>query len=714
MRLNGHTIRLVLTITCPCVLLPAMAAAQALSPSDSTAMVQPASADVTDILIGKGAKGPYFLSWKNIESEGETVIVSGRKLMRGPDYTIDPASGTVAFAESVPQDAIVRITYRQVPGKSTTNGGGIDLPVNMRLLDRDDANLDVLGFYKAGDGKSSPSGSGVIGLSGGMKLGENSDFTSMFMINQGDSNQPNKGVLPDRSAMKLGTQTSVGGLLFKGSFARVGEQFAGSKQYGLQHAKELLDLAAVWGKESDVVSASFTYKEQEDLGGAQKGTAQTTSEQKVVLNLPSAPKLTLSHTTNEKEHSSGASSGISTDAIQLEQTFGAKTTAVAAVEKSELTSGQSKDNVDTTRVGLHSTAIDKVELRGGIAWKESEQYGSETGIDVGVKAAPGNRVKIDANFSNVNSELRGEQTKTAVKVVSNPLDRVDLVADYTSLNAQTGGQTATAVKMTARPMDRMKLEASYSGKQFDQRADEAQRAVRLEAQPASYIKVSAGMAQKDTGDLQDTNQEARLEIAPSDKLRIATAYRETNNGQSVTTIRDYSGQVKPAEFLQVSGAYKNRESTSAEELNTTSLGLALEPFKTFKITGQYARNPEDKKGNIQRLNSASLGLQMRLGVFGISGGYSEREEYMAGLTSLEKEVGVHVPMFGHGRLTTGLKMAEAVQLAEQSTVTYSIGYTHIIGSSFSLSLAGELTRYEQDLMLQQEEYKATAKLGLKF
>lgn len=707
MSLNKRIIRLWLAFACLGIVTLAPIVAQSLSASNIDS--------ITDVFIGKDTKGPYVLNWNNVETDSEMVIVSGRKLTRGQDYTIDYASGAIAFSEPLPQDAIIRVTYKGLPEKSKSTGGGLGAPLSARLLESDKISLDATGFYRGAGAATAREGTSVFGLSSSMKLRQDSDISSTFLITNGPLSQNGEtpGLL-DRAALKLGAATNIGGLSFKGSLARVGDQFGGSKEYGLQHAKELLDLSAAMGKPTDVVYASFSYKEQEDIGGAQKGAMQSTSEQKVVLNLLDESKVTVSRAANERETANGAASGTTTDVIQLDQGLGQKTTATASMQMAETNTGGSTSETKTSRVALQSSAIDKVQFQGGVTWKDSGQAGTETGVDLGMRVTPTGKMSVDANYSNVDSDVSGQRTTTGLRIAANPLDRTELVADFSTLETDTGGQIAAGVKVATRPVEQMKVEASYAGKQIVDGADEQQRALKVEGVAANYVKISAGLGEKEIGEQQQFSKEAAVEVAPNDRLRLATGYKMSGDGENENTTRDYSGMLKPVQNVEVSGSYRNRDYAGNDELNSRALRLALGQAGVFRLTGQYAYNPEDNNGNVQRFSSTALGIEMRVGILGITGAYTEKDEYVANSLSQEKQVGLSVPIFGYGKLSTGFRLAQAFALSEQDTYTYSIGYTHIIGSSFSLSLTGELTRLEAESLVPQDEYKATAKLGMKF
>jgi hypothetical protein len=114
------------------------------------------------------------------------------------------------------------------------------------------------------------------------------------------------------------------------------------------------------------------------------------------------------------------------------------------------------------------------------------------------------------------------------------------------------------------------------------------------------------------------------------------------------------------------------------------------------------------------MGSRSVGVAMRLGVLGLSGSYTQNEEFATGLAATRQEVGLDVPLFGNGRLSTGYRAASALGPLSQTTVTYMVGYTHSIGSRFNLNVSGELEQREMSAVGREQEYRATAKLGVKF
>jgi hypothetical protein len=282
------------------------------------------------------------------------------------------------------------------------------------------------------------------------------------------------------------------------------------------------------------------------------------------------------------------------------------------------------------------------------------------------------------------------------------------------LDTVDGGNTSAAFKVAAKPIDAMKVEGTYSEKQVIQGDNELQRGVRVEAQPAGFLKVSAGIGEKETGAQLATSREAGVEIGAGDKVSLKSSIRQCFDGPAATLVTDCSGAVKPVDGIELAGAYKDRQSTIAEELQSKMLRVAIGQANAFRLTGQYVYNPEDNQGKVERSLCQGLGLEMSLGRLGLCGSLRQKDEYLIGRLSFEKEIQLKLAIFRYGRLTTGWKLAEALAATEDAITTYSFGYTHMIGSSFNLSVMGELMRSQREAVLADEEYKATAKIGINF
>lgn len=778
MRSRKSAVWLALAVACSISLFcPSIASAQMLA-SQSNNFAQQGYDIINDVFVGCDLRGPYMLSWKNIEQGTDDLMISGRKLVRGQEYTIDCASGMIAFQEPLARGVTARVTYHKLPGKAVQNGGAVSMPLNAKLLNSDSGSLDLLGFYRGADGKSGAAGSTVFGLSGERKLGDKSTVSTAFITSQGDDKSGAQTGLMDRSMLKLGTSSSFGQLAVKGSIQMVGQNFTAAKDYGAQQSKSVTDLSGAWGKPTDVVYASFSYKEQGDTAGVQKGANQTNTEQKLVVNLENAPTLSYSHVTADNHTAAGQSSGTATDTYKIDQKLGSKTTAGASFQKTEGTGASTAGAADSTRFSIQSTALQNVSLRASMVQTQSDNNGASSGMDLGMKLTPTKNTTLDASRQTLTSDQNGQQTKTSLALVTSALNRVQLrtslvLADSTNAGSQStmdvglnvapskqlslqashnmvdsdqnGTQSKTTVALAAGQGQPLSLNANYTGtdstqagqqtglnvnmkaklgvanieggygdKQDDTGKLEESHTVRINAKPADFMKVSAGLADKVTPSSQQSNMDAKVEISPNSRISLAHAYSQSVNGTSISTVRNYTGQIKPFACVEIAGGYKNRQSTAGNDLDTTNVKLALGSAKCVKITGQYAYNPEDQSGIINRVETRGVGLDMKLGILGLTGGYTQNDEYATDRLTREAQVGLKLALFSHGNLTTGYKLSEAIADTQQSTVTYSIGYTHIIGSSFNMSVSGEMTQYQQESAAAKGDYKAVAKLGMSF
>ena len=119
---------------------------------------------------------------------------------------------------------------------------------------------------------------------------------------------------------------------------------------------------------------------------------------------------------------------------------------------------------------------------------------------------------------------------------------------------------------------------------------------------------------------------------------------------------------------------------------------------------------------MQHYNSTTLGVVTHVGSLGITADYTEKDEYQLKRFSDERGVGLEMPMFGHGHLTTGCKITRLLDSSEFSARKYSLGYRHSAGSDLNLSLTGNYTQYLRNkaVLQDQDEYTAEATIGFRF
>lgn len=631
---------------------------------------------VTDVIVGHNNKGPYSLTWTNFDPASSVVVVNGRTLKRGADYNIDPAKGVIAFNSVLVNDAIVRVSYQVQPGKSKKATVGPNIPITLKLRESATGNLKVTGLFQ-GDSKNPDFGKSIVGI-GGDRTWAASKFTSRFLVSQ-RNDSGGTGDTWERSALDLGGSTSVGKLKFSGSYLHAGADFGGAKEYNTGVGKETMTFATAFAP-TKTVQANASYVSTEETAGGNKGNRTVTNAQSVVYTGLTSTKLSLSHATSDLSTTAGH-----------------------------------KDLLSTTGIQLSSTAIKRVTLRSAMTQKNSELTGAERLFSAGVSAKPIDKIDLNVDWASLQNKAVGEQISTDVKVIAAPAKQVAIQAGFSDVNSTVAGQTTkTNVAVQATALRTFQVKASAAGTTTNS-SRQFQRDFSVSGTPARFAKLMAMFSQKGINSMDDVMKGAELTLTPLRRTRLVAGYKYAESGPRVLTIHDYFAETKPWGFVSLAGSYRQRDLNIAEAPDTASVTLSVAPVRLFTLTGEYQSNPEDKNGAVQAFNSKTVGMSTRIGSLGVETGYSERDEYLTDNMSDERRLSFALPVFGHGTLITGCKLARMLG-GDQEARTYRLGYQHTIGSDFSLSLSGNYTQYLQNKVFQPEkaEYTAEAALGAKF
>ena len=632
--------------------------------------------EVTDVIVGHNTRGPYSLSWTNFDANGISVIINGRSLKNGADCKIDTANGIISFDSILINDAIARVSYRTLPGKSKRAAGGTSIPVTLNLRSGATGSLRMTGLYAQDDPNNPNAGKSIIGL-GGDKAWGSGKLNSMFLISQSNEGSGSGGGLWDRAAMKLGGDTSIGKLKFTGSYLHAGDQFGGGKEYGTDVGKELINLATAFAP-TKTVQASASFLSAEDKTN---GSRTVTNEQNLVFTPVLSTQLAFKHSI------------------------------------SDLTApGGIQDNVSTSGVALSSTAIRRVTLRSSMMQKTSDLAGAEQAFSAGVTAKPVDQLNLDIGYGTLENNAVGHQASTDVKVTAAPIKQVAVQAGYSGVDSTKLGQfTKTNVAVQATPVKNVQIQGSMADN-VENSNQQFSRDVSVSSTPAAFAKLTAMFSQKGINSLDDVTKGAVLQLTPGKRTRLSAGYRYAETGPRVLTIRDYLAETKPWDFLSLSGTYRQRDLRASDMVDSASMSMSLSPTRFFALKGDYQSNPEDKTGAVQNFNTTSVGLTTKIGSVGVETNYFQKDEYAVDTLSDERGVGLALPAFGHGQITTGCKLGRTLGSSDLGTRTYSLGYRHSVGSDFSLSLTGNYTQYLLNKMLQPDktEVSAEASLGVKF
>ena len=221
---------------------------------------------VQDIFVGNSTPGPFALRWNSIEANTETVSVNGQPQLRGIDYTLDPAAGTLTFAHALPGSTAISVTYTLVPGQSQRSGGGQTIPLSVDLLRNQNSyfSLDALG-KQATDTSSNL----TLGIGMGWHGGQHSQFSSRFVYSPTSASEANRSA--DKTGLSLGGSADAGHWgQFSLGFSRAGAGLDAGSGSGFQSGRQVLTLGSTLTP-TKMVQAQLSFSRSDAM--TQTGTA---------------------------------------------------------------------------------------------------------------------------------------------------------------------------------------------------------------------------------------------------------------------------------------------------------------------------------------------------------------------------------------------------------------------------------------------------------
>jgi hypothetical protein len=702
-----------------------------------------------DVIFGTGAVGPYNASYKPINQFSESVSVDGKVQQRDFDYSIDYAAGSVTFKKAIGASSAIRVEYSYDPTKATSVRAPVSIPLNLDLVKKQNGGLSFTGLYKQGDRNvQNTSDLVVYGLTGDKKLGQGSNLTSMFLFNPDTSSQDNSDPFSDRSAMKFGGSTKSDKFQLNTSYLRVGEKFAGAKDYNLQQGVEAMDLSAAFAAGKSL-NLSSSFNRTEALAGDKKGEAVSTSQARAVLTPNAGSKLTLAHTQVDKDSQTAADVKTVTDSVLLEQKLSTKMSATATHDSVTTDAGSNANNVTTNQLVLNAKPSDNLAITSRVTQKDSSTDGGQVGYGMAIKAAPSKTMSIDATMNQLTADTTGKAAAETFNLVANPSKLLNMEMKLAHSNTDAGGdEMVHHLKIVSAPRSDWRLELGLNGRnasaqddfartfllsttavkntsvqfnwadsQSDVSGDQQTQGVRVVSTPFRIVTVSGGLSQRQTLSSTDINRDAALEVRPFKNTTVAGAYRETTtNGTVVAKTQEVSASTKPGSFIQLSGGFKNRATVGQEDLNSVNAAIQVDTGTLLKLTGSYATNPEDNKGVVQRVNAQSVGMKTDFGRVKVKGSYTFKDEYLVCTRGQQTDVGLDYRMSPSSLLTTNYSIDQHEDTSLLQTHVYAIGYTQNVGSRLNLYLTGRMTTYEKDraVLDDQTDYEAEARLGMKF
>lgn len=379
--------------------------------------------------------------------------------------------------------------------------------------------------------------------------------------------------------------------------------------------------------------------------------------------------------------------------------------------------------------GVFSAGFSRAGAGADTGGDGSFQSGREV-LTLGSTLTPIKTIQAKLSFSHSGaagstaSAADAASTSTSFALLVTPTDKTKVQADLTQASTGTSGTTQTAaVSVNTQATKMLAVSAAFNGQDQPGTASDSQTmSLKTVLTPSKTYSLQTAADQSRLGTATTNQQSVTLALNPKSTVQLNAGFslrqKSTDGADTVQTSEaTASGSLRPLPMLEISGSYKSRlapaSDTNPNDLFDTSVAqVAFTPFKTVKLTGTYAQNPDDGTDTLQRLAQRGVGLETHFGALGLSGGCDWSRTY--GTPDVEQTI--------HAAL--GLRFSNATQLSvgyqtQQNLLdasvplatAYTASFTHTLGDRFSLSLTG---KRQQAATSASPDYNASASLGLKF
>ena len=516
----------------------------------------PVGERVTDVIVGRNSRGPYTLSWTNIDPSSVIVVVNGITLKRGEHYNIDCEKGVISFNSIVKNDAIVRVTYSTTPGKSQRNTGKVNIPVTLNVFQRQDASLQVTGLYMQDDPRNPDVGKTIVGVGGEKKWAQTKLSSQVFLSQRSEgetrTSQTSSG---SGSAFRLGTESNFGALKVFGSLTQAAEGFAGTKETGIAAGKRTSEMLVTFSPDSKL-QASSRLQQVENLTAA--GGKSVVQEHNLVVKPSEETRIALSHTVAEASQSSSEKTVESTS-VKVEQKLGSSAAATLSATTSSTAANGASEKTQSQQLMI---ASEKAVAQVAVQKKESEIAGETATTDVSVTAKP---------FAN--TQLKG---------------RV--------LTTEQQGSTLfqREVSLVSKPLEVATLEAGFAQKGKDQ-DDDVTKQVKLELTPIPNTKLTAGFKYVESGPSLMTIKDYAAQMQPLKFATLSASLRQrAARADEAPDTASVQVSLAPFNYFTVTGSYQaNPEDTRGQiqPFNATNLGVKFK-VGNVGVTTEYTTKEE--------------------------------------------------------------------------------------------------------------------------
>lgn len=551
---------------------------------------------VNDVVIGRNNKGPYTLSWTDIDARSISVLLDSRTLKNGADYNIDAINGIIAFDRVVLNGVIVRVSYKTIPGKSKANEGKIDVPANINLIDSLDTSLNITGLYTQGDPKKMEAAKTIVGM-GGSKSWAGSKISSQFLVSQRNNDSKSGAQIDtwERSTMKFAAETKLGGLTLTGDFMHAGKAFEGSKEFKTDLGKEVSNLNALYTS-GQYLQATFKFTNNDDTAVNPKGVRNKTMEQSLALTPTGGTKILFANNSSENANAAGVGKKVDSQSIKIDQAIGAKTNAVMSTETVKTLTDGKADEVKTQQVMVSSNAITGVNLKTAFINKTTQNGSRIFQRDAALTSAFFLNSKLTMDYVQKSADGKQDMTiSTALEFLPTSATSVYMLHRILQMNDSALTMNSDSIRIAQR--FGAKTDATVSMAITDVvdngKTDLVkENSVVFNTSPLTGVSVNASATEKKSNlSGEESALNAGLTVAPVGIPVViqGTGSQTTSDKAGVQTAMKATVAVDPNKIVSIKADINSAQNTpnggaNSKNDTTTSAVLEVKPFSHTMIS----------------------------------------------------------------------------------------------------------------------------------
>jgi hypothetical protein len=605
---------------------------------------------VADIVIGTGTCGPYLLTWTGIQRGTERVTVNDTPALAGLDYQLDYGAGKITFTRPLRATDMARVEYAFQRG-AKANAQGAAAPVSIPLTTIAGTDLAMVYAYKPSS--TGPSQETVLlGLTGDKDAGSDARLTGRFLVSESGARE--QAPAGERTAYQLTASDRVGSLGLSAHYARAGQSFAGSKEFGLKAGLQTWDIGAQY--DQGPLSGSTKYVAGEDtVGGERSGTWQ----HNLAFGAPGLPSIALMRTDQSSFDDGGRlESRQIADQLSLRQTFGATGLLVERKTLAVTPAGEPRRQLVGDRLALEQ------------------------------QLTPG--TKVTAARESTIAYLPGDETERTIA------DSVGISTRlHQSVTADAGHEQKTLPDGNVTRTDRFGLGGA----------------------PLSWLRFKLAHLQSNGSTQDNAKSTASVSLTPGEWASLSAGFERTIEGDYRRDVSRLQTMLQPVSFLTLEGGYVSRQDgTAAGSVDSSRAKVALALASRLRLTGEYTANPEDDKGRFTCGEAAKVGVASDLGRVGVKGSYGRRIDAV-GAEMRDSQVDMSVALTTSTKVYTGYRLSESLQpVLTSDQETYRVGFDHAVGGDFSLSLEAQRVLYHENerYIAARSETRAEARLNMRW